>query len=193
MCLNRTNRSVVDGTIVFSSEPFHGVFLRNSVLGSNSGFASSSQSDSASWSFKYDVKVHTENTSEWIILDTQINVLLNTETEVSSVWEVYFSQFSVLDLKSSFENLIGLVSSDGDVSSNLFVSLDTETSDSVSGSGWDGLLSGQVFQDLWSWIIWKIPLVNLSPDYPTLMLRTSFSILISLMGFYFSTLAMCGY
>jgi hypothetical protein len=32
----------------------------------------------------------------------------------------------------------------------------------------------------------EIPLVSLSPDYPTLILRTSFSILISLMGFSFS-------
>ncbi len=85
MCLNRTNGSVVDGTIIFSPEPFHGVLLRNSVFGSNSGFASSSEADSASWSFKDDVKVHTENTGERVILDTQINVLLNTETEVSSV------------------------------------------------------------------------------------------------------------
>lgn len=77
------HESVVNGTIVFASEPFHGVILGNSVLGSNSGFASSSETDSASWSFKDNVKVHTENTGEWIILNTQINVFLDTETEVS--------------------------------------------------------------------------------------------------------------
>ena len=33
-----------------------------------------------------------------------------------------------------------------------------------------------------------VPLVNLSPDYPTEILSTSFSILISLIGFYFSGL-----
>ena len=79
------HESVVNGTIVFASEPFHCVILGNSVLGSNSGFASSSETNSASWSFKDNVKVHTENTGEWIILNTQINVFLDTETEISSI------------------------------------------------------------------------------------------------------------
>jgi len=35
-------------------------------------------------------------------------------------------------------------------------------------------------------MMYVIPLVSLSPDYPTLILRTSFSILISLIGFSFS-------
>ena len=183
------NQSVVNGTVIFSSEPFHGVFLWDSMLGSDSWFASSSQTDSASWSFKDDVKVHTENTGEWIILDTQINVLLNTETETSSIWEVSFSQFSVLDFKSSFENFVSLVSSDSDVSGDFLVSLNTETSDGESSSGWDWFLSSKIFQDFWCWINESvIPLVSLSPDYPTEMLRTIFSILIYLIGFYFSTL-----
>ena len=83
MCLNRINESVVDGTIIFSSEPFHSVFLGDSVLGPNSGFASSSETDSASWSLEDNVEVHTEDTGEGIILNAQIDVLLNTETEIS--------------------------------------------------------------------------------------------------------------
>jgi hypothetical protein len=83
MCLNRINESVVDSTIIFSSEPFHGVLLGDSVLSSNSGFASSSETDSASGSLENDVKVHTENTGEGIILNAQIDVLLNTETKIS--------------------------------------------------------------------------------------------------------------
>ena len=132
--LNRYRQSVVNGTIIFSSEPFHGFILGDSVLGSNSGFASSSQTNSASWSFKNNVKVHTENTSEWIILNTQINVLLDTETETSSIREVNFSEFSVLDFKSSFENFVSFISSDGDVSGDFLVSFDTEASDGESGS-----------------------------------------------------------
>ncbi len=135
------NESVVDGTIILSSEPFHGVFLWNSMLGSDSGFTSSSETDSASWPFEDDVEVHTEDTGEWIILDTQIDMLLNTESEVSSVGKVDFSQLSVLHFQSSFKNLISLISSDGNVSSNFFVSFNTEASDSVSSSGWDWLLS----------------------------------------------------
>ena len=89
------HKSVVNGTIVFSSEPFHGFFFGNSVLGSDSGFTSSSQTNSASWSLEDDVKVHTENTSEWIILNTQIDVFLNTESETSfNYYDQYLYQRS---------------------------------------------------------------------------------------------------
>lgn len=33
-------------------------------------------------------QVHTEDTDSWVVLDTEINVLLNTETEVTSLGEV---------------------------------------------------------------------------------------------------------
>ena len=93
--LNRYRQSVVNGTIIFSSEPFHGFILGDSVLGSNSGFASSSQTNSASWSFKNNVKVHTENTSEGVILNTQIDVLLDTESETSlNYYDQYLYQRS---------------------------------------------------------------------------------------------------
>ena len=75
-------------------------------------------------------------------------MLLNTESEISSVREVGFSQFSILDFQTSLRNFIGLVSSDGDVHGHFLVSLDTKASDGESGSGWDWLLTGQIFQDL---------------------------------------------
>ena len=53
---------------------------------------------------------------------------------ITSVREVDFSQFSVLDLESSFKDFVGLVSSDGDVNCHFLVSLDTEGSDGESGS-----------------------------------------------------------
>ena len=150
--LNRYRLSVVNAFIIFSSEPFHSIFLWNSMLGSDSWFASSSQTNSASWSFKDDVEVHTENAGEWIILNTQIDVFLDTETETSSIREVSFSEFSVLDFKSSFENFVSLVSSNSDVSGDFLVSFDTEASDGESGSWWDWFLTGQIFQDFRCWI-----------------------------------------
>ena len=135
-CVNKMmdNVSVIDGTIEFSSEPFHCFVFGDSMFGSNGGFASSSESNSAACSFQNDVEVHTENTSEGIILNAQIDVFLNAETETSSIREVYFSELSVFDFESSFENFVGFVASDCNVSSHLFVSLDTETSDGESGS-----------------------------------------------------------
>ena len=133
--------SVVNGTVVFSSEPFHWFFLWNSVFGSDSWFTSSSQTDSASWSLKDHVKVHTENTGKWIILDTEIDVFLDTESKITSVREVDFSQLSIFNFKTSFKNLVSFISSNCDINSNFLISFNTETSDGESGSWWDGFLS----------------------------------------------------
>jgi hypothetical protein len=53
------------------------------VFSSNSGFASTSKTDSASRTLQNNVEVHSENTGEGVILDTEIDVLLDTESEVS--------------------------------------------------------------------------------------------------------------
>jgi len=53
------------------------------VLGTNGGFASSAETDSASGALEDNVEVHAENTSEGIILETQIDMLLNAEAEVA--------------------------------------------------------------------------------------------------------------
>ena len=85
-CLNNVrieDRSVVDGAIVFPSEPFHGLVLGDFVLVADSSFASPSETDSASGSFQDDIEVHAEDTGEGIILHSQINMLLNTESEAA--------------------------------------------------------------------------------------------------------------
>ena len=94
--------SVIDGTIVFLFEPFHSFLFADSVLSADCAFASSSQANSASWSLEDNVEVHTEDTSEGVILNTQINVLLNTESEAAGIGEVSLLEFSVLDLETSF-------------------------------------------------------------------------------------------
>ena len=116
------------------------------MFSTDSAFAASAEADSASWSFKHDIKVHTENTGEGIILDTQIDVLLNTKAKASGIREVSLSQLSVLDFETSFKDLISFFSSHSDVSCNFFVSFNTETSDGVSSSGGNGLLSSEIFQ-----------------------------------------------
>ena len=55
-----------------------------------------------------DKEVHTIDTDAWVILDAKINVLLDTETEVSVFREVLSSQLVLLYLQSSLENLLGL-------------------------------------------------------------------------------------
>jgi len=63
----------------------------------NFAFASSSKTNSASGSFEDNVEIHAENTSKWIILDTQINMLLNTKAEATSVRKVSLLELSVLN------------------------------------------------------------------------------------------------
>jgi hypothetical protein len=50
------------------------------------------------------------------------------------------------------------------VHGHFLVSLDTEWSDGESGSGWDGFLASEIFEDLGGWISKEVPLVSLSPD-----------------------------
>jgi len=54
-------------------------------------------------------------------------------------------QLVLLDLQCSLQNLLSLGSSDGSVNGNLFVPSDGERSDSVSGLGCDGGLTGKLF------------------------------------------------
>ncbi len=104
------------------------------MFGADCALASSSESNSASWSFQDDVEIHAEDTSEGIILNSQIDVFLDTETEVSSGGEVLLFEFSVLDFQSSFENFISFISSYGNMNGNFLISFNAETSDGESSS-----------------------------------------------------------
>jgi len=66
------------------------------------------------------------------------------------VGEVSLSEFEFLDSETLFEDGFSDFTSDGNTASNLFESLDTEGSDGESGLREDGLLLGQIFQDLGS-------------------------------------------
>ena len=79
------------------------------------------------------VEVHAVNTNARVVLDTQVNVLADTEAEVAGLGEVPLPQFVFLDLEATLENLLGLGATDGDVDSNLFVTTDTEGTDGVAG------------------------------------------------------------
>lgn len=79
------------------------------------------------------VEIHSVNSDTWVVLDSQIDVFADTETEVTSLGEVTLPQLVFLDLETTLENFLCLWTADGDVNSNLFVTTDTEGSDGVSG------------------------------------------------------------
>merc|ERR1719348_1140019 len=90
----------------------------------------------------------THNHVEVHSIDTNIDVLLDTESKVSVLGEVLPSQLVLLDLESSLEDLLSLGSSHGAVNGDLLISSDSKASDSVSGLGEDGGLSCKRLQPL---------------------------------------------
>jgi len=96
----------------------------------------------------HDVKVHTEDTDTGVVSGTQIDVLLDTETEVSGLAEVPAAELVLLDLQATLEDLLGLGTTDSDVDGDLFIATNTECSDSVAGFGGDGGLTSELFEDL---------------------------------------------
>lgn len=80
-----------------------------------------------------DVEVHAVDTDRWVVLDAQVNVLRDTETEVAGLGEVALPQLVLLDLEATLQNLLSLGTTDGNVDGDLFVTTDTEGTDGVTG------------------------------------------------------------
>ena len=75
------------------------------------------------------VEIHTEDTGVGIVLDSQINVLLNTKTEVAGVGEVSLHQLVLLHLQTTLQDLQGLLATNGSVHGDLLVTTDGEGTD----------------------------------------------------------------
>ena len=91
-------------------------------------------------------EVHSVNTDTRIVLDTQINMFLDSEPEVSGVREVALSQLVFFHFQSSLQQFLGLLASHGAVDSDLFVSSDTKRTNSVSGFRRHRRLTSQLLQ-----------------------------------------------
>ena len=93
-------------------------------------------------------EVHAVDTNTGVVLDTQINVLRDTETEVTGLGEVALAELVLLDLEATLEDLLGLGATDGNVDGDLLITADTEGTDGVAGLGVDGSLTGQLLEHL---------------------------------------------
>jgi hypothetical protein len=102
------------------------------VGSTNGGLAAAALGDTLTWAGHADVEVHTVDTDSWVVLDTEINVLGDTETEVTGLGEVALAELVLLDLETTLEDLLGLWTTDGDVNGDLLVTADTEGTDGVS-------------------------------------------------------------
>ena len=140
--------SIEDKSIILLFEELFSFFFGNTLGNTHSVGASSSLGHSLTGFLQNHIEVHTENTGVGIVFDTKVNVFLNTEAEITGVGEVTFSKFKFFDFKSFFQDFFGLFTSNGHVERDLFVSLNTERTDGVSGFGGNGSLSSQIFQHL---------------------------------------------
>lgn len=112
-------------------------------------FPSTFSSQCRSWGDSHDaVKVHSVNTDGRVVLDAQIDVLRDTETEVSSLGEVLLAQLVLLDLQATFDDLLGLGPADGNVHSDLLVTTDTKGTDSVACLAVHRCLTGKLLEHL---------------------------------------------
>ena len=121
---------VKNDTIVLLLEPLHSFFASNFVRITDSASLSLSLADTTTGTSKLDVEIHTENTSVGIVLDTEINVLLNTKTEVAGIGEVVLNELVLLDLQATLKNLESLLTTNGGMDGNLLVTTNGEGTNS---------------------------------------------------------------
>lgn len=139
-----------DYTIKLGLEPVDSIILGDTVAGSNFANTTLTTADTITRAAEDNKEVHTVDTDAGIILQTQVNVFLDTETERTTIGEVAVLEFVFLDLQALFQDLFSLGATDSAVHSDLFVTTDGEGTDGVAGLGVNGGLTGKLFQNLGS-------------------------------------------
>lgn len=104
--------------------------------GANLGLAATTLGDALTTATHADVEVHSVNSDSWVVLDAEIDVLGDSETEVTGLREVALAELVLLDLEATLEDLLSLWATDSDVDRDLLVTADTEGTDGVAGLGW---------------------------------------------------------
>ena len=83
-----------------------------------------SSGDSLASSGQDNIEVHAENTSAHIIFDSEIDMLLNTESEVALIREIIFLELVLLNSQSFLKELFGLFATNCNMHCYLLISLD---------------------------------------------------------------------
>ena len=110
-----------------------GLITLDLVVATDRGLAAATLSNTLSRSGHAAVEIHSVNSDRRVVLDTEIDVFADTETEVTSLREVALAELVLLNLQSTLQDFLSLWSADSDVHSDLLVTTDTEGSDSVAG------------------------------------------------------------
>lgn len=121
-----------DNTIETLLEPCHSILLLDAVREANSRLCLPPLCHPCTRTAHHDVEVHTKDTDAGIITRAQIDVLLDTETEVASLREVLAPQLVLLHFQTTLQDLLSLGSADGDVDGDLLITTNTERADGVA-------------------------------------------------------------
>ena len=92
---------VENDTVILGLEPFHGIVLGESVGESQAAGLVLLVAHVHAGTAEDDIEVHTVNTDGGIVLDSQVDMLLDTEAEVTVQTEVFTAQLVFTDLKGN--------------------------------------------------------------------------------------------
>ena len=122
-----------DNSLEAGLVPLDNLLTLDAVGGANLGLATATLGDALTTATHADVEVHSVNSDSWVVLDAEIDVLGDSETEVTGLREVALAELVLLNLQATLEDLLGLWATDGDMDRDLLVTADTEGTDSVAG------------------------------------------------------------
>ena len=122
-----------DNSLEAGLVPLDNLLALDTVAGADLGLGTATLGDALTTATHADVEVHSVDSDSWVVLDTEIDVLGDTETEVTGLREVALAELVLLDLEATLEDLLCLWAADGDVDRDLLVTADTEGTDGVTG------------------------------------------------------------
>merc|ERR1712096_590742 len=88
--------------------PLHCVLLGQAVRESNVANLAAPVLDIHARATQDNIEVHTVDTNAGVVLDTQINMFLDSKAEVAIVRKVLLSQLVLLNLEATLQDLLGL-------------------------------------------------------------------------------------
>lgn len=97
-----------DNAVESLLEPLDGLVTLDAVAGTNGGLHATAASDALTRSGHAAVKVHAVDTNGRVVLDAEIDVLGDTEAEVTSLGEVTLAQLVLLDFEATLKNFLSL-------------------------------------------------------------------------------------
>merc|ERR1712066_457221 len=110
-----------NNSIILGLEPLFGINLGKFVGGTNAAHLLPPVPHVHARPSKDHIEVHTVDANSRVVLDTQVDVLSNTEAKVSIVREVFLSQLVLLHFESSLQDLFSLSPPVCDMAGNLLV------------------------------------------------------------------------